>query len=100
MLYEDWNGAEEFDMGNETATLDIDHLPVQDWCFDILLFYESIGDENSMQVLNQLMVYAQFSFVVNGVITCTLAIFGLIGNALLFYQVGSFETSIYHASTH
>ncbi|KAK0404696.1 hypothetical protein QR680_017578 [Steinernema hermaphroditum] len=61
--------------------------PVQIWCFDLIVYYRTIGDAQSIVVLEQLEKYSKFSFVVNGVITCALAAFGLIGNATLFYQI-------------
>ncbi|VDM45522.1 unnamed protein product [Toxocara canis] len=97
MQYEEWAQTEEIAFGNET--LNVDKLPVQDWCFDILLFYESVGDKHSIEVLKQLMIYAQFSFIVNGVVTCVLAVFGLTGNALLFYQVHFLLNSLGNATS-
>ncbi|TKR81214.1 hypothetical protein L596_015125 [Steinernema carpocapsae] len=47
----------------------------------------TMGDEQSMIVLEQLEKYSKFSFILNGVVTCLLAAFGLIGNATLFYQI-------------
>lgn len=58
------------------------------WCFDLLLFYRSIEDDpQARKVLAELETYAKFSFVVNGLVTCLLAIFGLIGNALFVAQL-------------
>uniref|UniRef100_A0A1I8AIM8 G_PROTEIN_RECEP_F1_2 domain-containing protein n=1 Tax=Steinernema glaseri TaxID=37863 RepID=A0A1I8AIM8_9BILA len=61
--------------------------PVQIWCFDLIVYYKTIGDAQSKVVLEQLERYSKFSFLVNGVITCALAAFGLIGNATLLYQI-------------
>nr|CAD2146421.1 unnamed protein product [Meloidogyne enterolobii] len=63
--------------------------PVEAWCFDLLLFYRSLGDDDpqAKKMLAELEAYERFSFVVNGLITCLLVSFGLIGNALFVYQL-------------
>ncbi|KAL3093404.1 hypothetical protein niasHS_005918 [Heterodera schachtii] len=63
--------------------------PVDTWCFDLLLFYRSVGDDDpqAKNVLAQLEAYMKFSFVTNGVITCCLAVFGLLGNLAFLLQL-------------
>ncbi|KAF7634298.1 G_PROTEIN_RECEP_F1_2 domain-containing protein [Meloidogyne graminicola] len=68
--------------------------PVEAWCFDLLLFYRSLGEDDpqAKKMLNELEAYEKFSFVVNGLITCLLVSFGLIGNALFVYQLHNKST--------
>ncbi|CAD5229363.1 unnamed protein product [Bursaphelenchus okinawaensis] len=63
--------------------------PADAWCFDLIMFYKTTAedDEQARNVLLQLESYARFSFVVNGVITCLLASFGLLGNSMFVYQI-------------
>ncbi|VDN60037.1 unnamed protein product [Dracunculus medinensis] len=58
-----------------------------EWCFDIVLYYSSIGDEQSQAILQQLSDYSRFSFAINGILTCLIAVFGLNGNVFLLWQV-------------
>jgi hypothetical protein len=50
----------------------------------------SEDDEQAKNVLEQLETYSKFSFVINGIITCFLAVFGLFGNLMFVYQVSLF----------
>ncbi|KAI6243811.1 G-PROTEIN-RECEP-F1-2 domain-containing protein [Aphelenchoides fujianensis] len=74
---------------NDTAALPDDFkTPDTAWCFDLLLFYRSNSeDPHSKLVLEQLETYSRFSFAVNGVITCLLASFGLLGNLFFLRQI-------------
>uniref|UniRef100_A0A914HSH3 G-protein coupled receptors family 1 profile domain-containing protein n=1 Tax=Globodera rostochiensis TaxID=31243 RepID=A0A914HSH3_GLORO len=73
---------------SSTAAI-LEEPPVDTWCFDLLLFYRSVGDDDpqAKNVLAQLEAYMKFSFVTNGVITCCLAVFGLLGNLAFLLQL-------------
>lgn len=53
--------------------------------------FRSEDDEQARNVLEQLETYSKFSFIINGIITCCLAIFGLFGNLMFVYQVSNFS---------
>ncbi|KAI6205795.1 hypothetical protein M3Y94_00832900 [Aphelenchoides besseyi] len=58
------------------------------WCFDLILYYKSNEDDDQARtILEQLETYSKFSFYINGVVTCLLASFGLLGNLMFVYQI-------------
>ncbi|KAI6191296.1 G-PROTEIN-RECEP-F1-2 domain-containing protein [Aphelenchoides bicaudatus] len=79
------------DVENDTAMSDnlLLNAPELPWCFDIMVYYKSLAedDEQARNVLEQLETYSKFSFIINGITTCLLAIFGLLGNLLFVYQI-------------
>uniref|UniRef100_A0A915P4A7 G_PROTEIN_RECEP_F1_2 domain-containing protein n=1 Tax=Meloidogyne floridensis TaxID=298350 RepID=A0A915P4A7_9BILA len=84
------NISNENNLNNLTKnSIFMEEPPVEAWCFDLLLFYRSLGDDDpqAKKMLAELEAYERFSFVVNGLITCLLVSFGLIGNALFVYQL-------------
>uniref|UniRef100_A0A915EAK9 G-protein coupled receptors family 1 profile domain-containing protein n=1 Tax=Ditylenchus dipsaci TaxID=166011 RepID=A0A915EAK9_9BILA len=58
-----------------TATSSQHNVLTEPLCFDLIVFYRSIAEEdsNALNVLAQLETYSKFSFAVNGLVTCLLA---------------------------
>jgi hypothetical protein len=92
MMYDD--SSTDFDSQNfNDSYMSSDGMPDDIvWCFDLTLYYMnqtmaenvSYAQTQSYRLMN---LYGRFSFVVNGLATLIFAVFGGVGNMLLFCQI-------------